>query len=128
MLPALQSIDSLVVRCPNWVGDIVMATPVFQCLRSNFPRATITALVRPYAKGILEDSPWFNFIVDCHDKNIKGLEVIRNTFSRTKPQMGLLLPNTTHSYLTFKYAGIPLVYGYKRNPVSYTHLTLPTKA
>ena len=115
MLPALQSIDSLVVRCPNWVGDIVMATPVFQCLRSNFPRATITALLRPYAKGILEDSPWFNFIVDCQDKNFKGLEVIRNTFSQTKPQMGLLLPNTTHSYLTFKYAGIPLVYGYKRN-------------
>ena len=54
MLPALQSIDSLVVRCPNWVGDIVMATPVFECLRRNFPQATISALVRPYARGILE--------------------------------------------------------------------------
>jgi len=60
MLPALQSIDSLAVRCPNWVGDIVMATPVFECLRNNFPTATITALVRPYARGILEDAPWFD--------------------------------------------------------------------
>jgi heptosyltransferase II len=119
MLPALQSIDSLVVRCPNWVGDIVMATPVFECLRHNFPDATITALVRPYARGILEDSPWFDTIVDCQDKNLKGLAAIRQEFSRLNPQMGLLLPNTTHSYLSFKFAGVPLVYGYKRNLRKY---------
>ena len=119
MLSALQSIDNLVVRCPNWVGDIVMATPVFDCLRHNFPQATITALVRPYAKGILEDSPWFDAIVECQDKNLKGLSAIREEFVRLNPQMGLLLPNTTHSFLTFKYAGVPLVYGYKRNLRKY---------
>ncbi|MDD9890080.1 MAG: lipopolysaccharide heptosyltransferase II [Gammaproteobacteria bacterium] len=115
MLPALQSVDSLVVRCPNWVGDVVMATPVFECLRHNFPQATITALIRPYARGILEDSPWFDHIVDCQDKNLKGLAAIRKSFSAIKPQMGLLLPNTTHSWLTFKYAGVPQIYGYRRN-------------
>jgi len=115
MLPALQSVNSLVVRCPNWVGDIVMATPIFDCLRENFPQATITALIRPYAKGIVEDSPWFDHIVDCQDKNLKGLSAIRQAFTTSKPQMGLLLPNTTHSWLTFKYAGVPLIYGYRRN-------------
>ena len=115
MLPALQSVDSLVVRCPNWVGDIVMATPVFDCLRQNFPDAEITALIRPYAKGILQDGPWFDHIVDCRDKSWQGLLAIRREFSRIKPQLGLLLTNTTHSFLTFKLAGVPQVYGYRRN-------------
>jgi heptosyltransferase-2 len=115
MLPALQSVDSLAVRCPNWVGDIVMATPVFECLRSNFPTATITALIRPYARGILEDAPWFDHIVDCQDKDWQGLKIIRQEFARLKPQFGLLLTNTTHSFLTFKFAALPRTYGYRRN-------------
>lgn len=115
MLAALQSADSLVVRCPNWVGDIVMATPVFECLRHNFPDATIIACVRPYARGILEDSPWFDHIVDCRDKNLAGMRQIRRELKQLKPQTGLLLTNTTHSFITFKAAGVPNIYGYRRN-------------
>lgn len=112
---SLQAIDSIVVRCPNWVGDIVMATPVYECLRQNFPDATITACVRPYARGILEDSPWFDHIVDCQDKNLSGMRKIRAELKPLNPQVGLLLTNTTHSYITFKIAGIPDIYGYRRN-------------
>ena len=92
-----------------------MATPVFECLRANFPAATITALIRPYARGILEDAPWFDHIVDCRDKNWQGLKAIRNEFSRLQPQFGLLLTNTTHSWLTFRFAGVAKTYGYRRN-------------
>lgn len=92
-----------------------MATPVFECLRANFPAATITALIRPYARGILEDAPWFDHIVDCGDKKWQGLKAIRNEFSRLQPQFGLLLTNTTHSWLTFRFAGVAKTYGYRRN-------------
>lgn len=115
MLPALQSVKSLVVRCPNWVGDIVMATPVFECLRANFPDATITACVRPYALGILQDAPWFDHIVPCQDKNLKGLRQLRAALRPLRPEVGLLLTNTTHSFLSFKFAGVPDIYGYRRN-------------
>ena len=115
MLAALESVESLIVRCPNWVGDIVMATPVFECLRSNFPQAEITALIRPYARGIIENSPWINRVVDCDDNSLTGLRKIRRALKSNKPQAGLLLTNTTHSFLTFKFAGIKQVYGYRRN-------------
>jgi heptosyltransferase-2 len=115
MLPALQSIDALVVRCPNWVGDVVMATSVFECLRHNFPEATIAACVRPYARGILEDCPWIDQIIDCDDKSLAGIKSIRKSLGELQPQAGLLLTNTTHSFLTFKVAGVPQVYGYRRN-------------
>lgn len=115
MLPALQSVKSLVVRCPNWVGDIVMATPAFECLRSNFPNAVITACIRPYARGILQDAPWFDHIVPCQDKNLKGLRQLRAALQPLKPDAGILLTNTTHSFLSFKFAGVPDIYGYRRN-------------
>src|SRR5690606_8942864 len=115
MLDSLKSVKSLVVRCPNWVGDIVMATPLFECLRSHFPEAVITACVRPYARGILEDAPWFDHIVPCQDKTLKGLQQLRRDLQAIGPDAGILLTNTTHSWLSFKFAGVPDIYGYRRN-------------
>lgn len=111
----LPKVTSWVVRCPNWVGDIVMATPVFESLRANYPDAEITALVRPYARGIIEHSPWIDHIVDCDDKSVKGLLKIRQHLFGKEGQAGLLLTNTTHSFLTLKLAGVNRVYGYRRN-------------
>ena len=34
----------IVVRMPNWLGDLVMATPVLKDLRDRFPEAEITAM------------------------------------------------------------------------------------
>lgn len=92
-----------------------MATPVFECLRQNFPRAEITACIRPYARGILEDSPWFDRIVSHHDKKLSGMKMIRKELRTLRPEIGILLTNTTHSWLTFRLAGINRLYGYRRN-------------
>lgn len=119
MLDSLKSVKSLVVRCPNWVGDIVMATPLFECLRENFPDATITACVRPYARGILQDAPWFDHIVPCQDKTLAGLKQLRRDLQAIKPDAGILLTNTTHSWLSFRFAGVPNIYGYRRNLRKY---------
>ena len=119
MLPALQSIKSLVVRCPNWVGDVVMATPILECLRLNFPDIVLTACIRPYARGIIEDNPWLDHIVDCDDKSFGGLRKIRRELRPLRPDAGLLLTNTTHSLLTFKFAGIKRNFGYRRNLRKY---------
>lgn len=37
---------NILVRMPNWIGDLVMATPVLTDLRAAFPKATITAMCR----------------------------------------------------------------------------------
>jgi heptosyltransferase-2 len=56
--------SSILVRCPNWVGDAVMATPTLRCLRRNYPDAKITLLVRPYVRQVCEDAPWFDEMVE----------------------------------------------------------------
>lgn len=48
---------------PNWVGDLVMATPLLEDLRNNFPEAKITAMVKSSLAPILEHDPNLNDIM-----------------------------------------------------------------
>ena len=112
MLPP--GMDALAVRCPNWVGDVVMATPAFACLRQSYPQAHITALIRPYARGLIEGAPWFDRVLDCDDKSLAGMKRIRAGLRAPRPQAGILFTNSTHSWLTFRLAGVRQVYGYRR--------------
>jgi heptosyltransferase-2 len=48
--------QNILVRMPNWIGDLVMATPVLTDLRNAFPKATITAMCRtPICQLLKED-------------------------------------------------------------------------
>ena len=38
---------------PNWVGDLVMATPALRAIRNQFPAAEITAVLRPNLGDVL---------------------------------------------------------------------------
>lgn len=42
---------------PNWLGDVVMATPVLADLRSHFPNAKITAMCQSNVAGLLKNDP-----------------------------------------------------------------------
>jgi len=41
------------VFIPNWVGDVVMATPALRAIRAQFPAARIVHLMRPYVAEVL---------------------------------------------------------------------------
>src|SRR3989304_4384158 len=48
---------NIVVRMPNWVGDLVMATPVLTDLRAAFPEARLTAICRSPHGDLLKEDP-----------------------------------------------------------------------
>ena len=50
----------LCVRAPNWVGDVVMATPALRAIREHFPTAHVTLIVRPRVEPVLRCAPWFD--------------------------------------------------------------------
>ena len=46
---------------PNWIGDVVMATPTLRALRKHFgPDAHLTGVMRPYVAEVLGGTPWLN--------------------------------------------------------------------
>lgn len=45
---------NIIVRMPNWVGDLVMATPLLYDLRKYYPDARITAMCQSNVAALLE--------------------------------------------------------------------------
>jgi heptosyltransferase-2 len=114
MTPKLADIRTLAVRCPNWVGDIVMATPVFDCLRKNLPQAQIVGVLKRSAKGILQDGPWFDGFVDGNDKSWADFRRMRGQLRSWAPDAAVLLTNSIRSALTIRLSGVRNLYGYRR--------------
>jgi len=106
---------TLLVYCPNWVGDVVMATPTFQCLRQNFPDTEIIGVIRNYARGVVEDGPWFDQIVGCDDKTTRGFSKLQQTIRSLKPDIAIVLPSSLRSTLIVWLGGVKEIYGYRRN-------------
>ena len=59
----------ILVRCPNWVGDLVMATPAIKAIRRRFDRSYIVLLVKPYGKKVIEDFPYCDEILEYDDRD-----------------------------------------------------------
>ena len=110
-----KSIETILIRCPNWVGDIVMATPTLDCFRQNFPQARIIGILGRNAQGVVRDGPWFDDLLDCEDKTFAGLRRMTSKIRALKSDMAILLPNSVRSALPFWLARTKNIYGYRRN-------------
>ena len=110
----LDNVNTLAVRCPNWVGDVVMATPVFDCLRANLPQARLIGVMKKSARGIVRDGPWFDEVVGINDKTWAGIRQMRQDLGLLRPDAAVLLTNSIRSALTMRFCGVPQVYGYRR--------------
>lgn len=53
---------NIIVRMPNWLGDLVMATPVLEDLRKKWPQASITAMCQSNVAALLQNNPHVNHI------------------------------------------------------------------
>lgn len=97
----------ILIRLPNWVGDTVMAEPAVRAVRTSFPDAKITALMRPYIIPVLEGLPHF-------DRIIKSGSVLADVFSIAKEayDTAIILPNSVSSALVPFLTGIPRRIGY----------------
>jgi len=111
----LDTVKTLIVRCPNWVGDIVMATPTLDCLRESFPGAKIIGLLRKKAHGIVRDGPWFDALIDCQDRTWTGIWQTAKQLRQYTGDVGIVLPNSVRSAMTVWLGGAKEIYGYRRS-------------
>lgn len=105
----------LLVVCPSWVGDAVMATPTLRELRQAFPGAFIGALVRP---GIDQVLSGLTFIDEFHVERAGGMMGPKHAAAKVRPRRydtALLLTNSFSTALTTRIAGVPERIGYDRD-------------
>jgi heptosyltransferase-2 len=53
----------VLVRTPNWIGDVVIATASLACLRQALPGARISALAKPWVIPVLRYNPDIDEII-----------------------------------------------------------------
>ena len=108
----------ILVRAPNWVGDVVMATPAFRCIRENFADSHITLLIKKNLRGITDSSPWFDEVIEFEPgtrKSTKDFFRLVYKLRQERFDLGFLFPNSFSSALMVWLGGVSRRIGYRRD-------------
>lgn len=106
----------IVVRLPNWVGDMVMVTPALRAIRRHFPDAHIVGIARKVPSRVLEpggllDELWV--VTRADEKRPRGLARHVSRLRRARFDAAILFTNSFGTALPFYLARIPSRVGYR---------------
>lgn len=113
----------LFVRAPNWVGDLVMATPVLEAAVADPRFERVSVGLRPHLVGVLADGPVAPQVVP-----LDGGELA--TYRALAPDVALLLTNSFGAALRARRAGVGVRVGTglsNRAPLLTHRLRPPTR-
>ena len=98
--------ERLLVRAPNWIGDVVLSLPALRDLRRRFPTARLEVLARPWVGELYQAVPGIDAVVESrgHAADAEAL--------RGRHDLGVLLPNSFGAALALWRAGVPERWGY----------------
>ena len=105
------------IRAPNWVGDVVMATPAFRAIRRHFSSSQVTVVIRESVAPVLRGAPWFDrCIVTRRSGRWRAAEFLRcvAAIRGARCEVAFALPNSFSSALMLRLAGVPHRVGYAR--------------
>ena len=115
---ALKTSRNILVFLPNWVGDVVMATPALGSLRRYFAKARITFVGKPTALETLDGLGLCDATIPDGMGRRQRLMRMLHLAVRLRHEdfdLAVLLPNSFRSALTAKFAGIRRIAGYARD-------------
>jgi heptosyltransferase II len=96
----------VVVRAPNWLGDVVLSLAAVRDLRRNLPGAHVTVLARPSVAELFQAVAEVDEVVVS-----RGLRADAAAL-RGRHDLGVLLPNSFGSALALALARIPERWGW----------------
>lgn len=107
----------ILVRAPNWLGDLVMCTPAFRALRESFPGDRISLHAPAALLPVLDGAPWFDERIALRRQRAgAGALLLEARALRTRGRfdLGICLPDSWSSALLMRAAGVRRVVGYRR--------------
>lgn len=118
---------------PNWIGDVVMATPTLRALRKRFPDAHFTGVMRPYVADVLAGTSWLNerlfYKPGAKDPDLRAWALVRKLRER-KIDAVVMFTNSLSTGLLSWMSGAKDRIGYVRygrGPLLTTKLYHPRK-
>jgi len=104
------------IIAPSWVGDAVMAQPLFRRLRERNPEIVLDAFAPPWVAPVLERMAEINRVVinpfTHGELRLKARREMGHSLRREDYRHAVVLPNSFKSALLPFFAGIPLRTGY----------------
>jgi len=99
-------VDRIVVRAPNWIGDVVLSLPAVRDLRRNFPAARIEVLARPWVAELYGAVAEVDAVRPSAGRGADAAS-LRRAFD-----LAVLLPNSFAAALAVWQARVPERWGY----------------
>jgi heptosyltransferase-2 len=96
----------ILVRAPNWVGDVVLSLPALRDLRRLHPGARLEVLARPWVGELYRAVSEVDAVLESRGL-AQDASALRGRFD-----LGVLLPNSFASALTLWRASVPERWGY----------------
>ncbi len=111
--------QNIIVRMPNWIGDMVMATPILSDLRKAYPKARITAMCRAPICELLREDPEIDELF-CFSKATgfgrrSEKKSIIEKLRKGKYDLGILLTHSFSSAWWFWQGNVANRLGYEGN-------------
>jgi heptosyltransferase-2 len=104
------------IVAPNWIGDALLAQPLFARLRQRHPDVTINAIAPSWTAPVLERMPEIDAVLDTQFGHGELKLADRWSLARAmriRPyDEAIVLPNTLKSALVPFFAGIPVRTGF----------------
>jgi heptosyltransferase-2 len=106
----------IAIFLPNWIGDVVMATPAFRALREQHPNAEIVGVCKPYVADVVAGAPWFDRMVDLDRAGpwSRCWPSVAWTMRREAFDVAVLFPNSFRSGLVAWLGGARRIVGFNR--------------
>ena len=105
----------ILIRLPNWVGDIMMALPALGALRAAFPDERLVGMARPQHAELAERISYLDEVFLAPPRKGAGRPLSALTIIRDLRRAGLeravLLAPSFEAALTARLAGIPVRVG-----------------
>ncbi len=111
--------EKIIIRMPNWIGDLVMATPILTDIRKAYPNAHITAMSRSPICDLLREDRDIDELFCFSKVNSFGrrdeLRDIIEKLRRGNYDLGILLTHSFSSAWWFWWGKVKRRLGYQCN-------------
>ncbi|MDP7004754.1 MAG: lipopolysaccharide heptosyltransferase II [Phycisphaerales bacterium] len=116
-MPLPDHINHLTILMPSWVGDVVMASCVWEMAKEKYPSTKLTAVIKPNLAPLLDGVDEFDDVLSLNIKS--SVLSSAKQLKRIGSDAIILLPNSFRSALVAKLAAIKCRCGYKRDGRSW---------